>query len=149
MDARTRRHAIVLAACLVLLFWGTIAKRWFGLGDDSVGLAGVEVCHMFCELKMWTDAHAPMLVTVLGITGFLGGLNAFGFGAHAFAMVLKGKPEKIKMQTTIWLSAITAIACIGFLVRIGTQSATYQLSYPGFLAIAGSVGLPFALRASR
>jgi hypothetical protein len=147
IDPRARKAAIAIVACLVPMFWGVITKQWFSSPHGNVGLAGVETCHLLCELKMWTDLHVPTEISVLGMGGFLAGLNAFGFGCHAFAMILKGKPEKVKYKTIAWLSVFTAVASLGFMLRmkLGAGGSALRLEYPGFLALGGSIALVVVL----
>jgi hypothetical protein len=127
------------------MFWGTIARDWFTGPHGNVGLAGIEVCRPFCVLKLWNDLHAPADLVMLGFTGFLGGLNAAGFAAHGFAMIVKGRPERVKARTIAVLAVVTAASCVGFLLR--ARSEDLALSYPGFLAIGGSVALVIVLYA--
>jgi hypothetical protein len=143
IDPRVRNAAIAMTACLVPMFWGVIAREWFTAGHDSVGLAGIEQCHLFCELKVWNDLDAPIEIRILGLSAFLSGLNAFALAVHGIVMLLKGKAEKIRFKWIVWLSIITAGLCIGFLLRmmLGSDGSHLTLRYPGFLAIAGSIAI--------
>lgn len=139
LDARTRNTAIALGVASGLLFWGTIARVWFTGPGGNVGLAGVEVCTPFCTLKTWLDAKGPTDITVLGLTAFLFGLKAFVLAVHAFAMVLKGEPARIRRKWLLASAAITVICAIGFFARMLGEHMS--LSYPGFFAIFGGAAV--------
>jgi hypothetical protein len=140
LDARTRLTATVLGVAAGMLFAGTIARVWFSGPAGNVGLAGVEVCTLLsCTVKTWLDVHAPADITLLGLGGFLFGIKTFALAIHAFVMVVKREPVRIRRR---WLlaSAAIAVACsIGFLARMLGEPMT--LSYPGFFAIFGGIAL--------
>jgi hypothetical protein len=140
---RVRNAILAMCACLVPMFWGVIAKQWFAAGPDNVGLVGIEQCPLLCEVKQWKDLHPPFEISLLGYSAFLGGLNAFGFACHGIAMLLKGSFAKLRYKWIVWLSVITVIASVGFLLRLklGSGGSELGLAYPGFLAIAGSAAL--------
>lgn len=138
-DPRTRNTAIALGVCIGLLFWGVIARVWFHGPAGNVGLAGVELCTPFCTLKTWLDLHAAPEITVLGLTAFLFGLKAVVLATHAFAMVLKHEPVRIRRKWLLASTTITIVTCIAFLVRM--LGEPFALSYPGFFAIFGGIGV--------
>jgi hypothetical protein len=138
-DLQRRNTAIALGVCVGLLFWGVIARVWFSRGFENVGLFGIETCAPFCTLKLWTDLRAPGEITALGFSAALFGLKAVALAAHAFAMVLKRRPERIKRRWLLVSTAITVAASVGFLVRMLGES--WSLSYPGFFAIFGGIGV--------
>ena len=137
-DAR-QSTAIALGVATGLLFWGVIAKEWFTGSGGNVGLAGVELCTPFCELKMWTDLKAPVEITALAFTALVFGIKSVALAAHAFAMVLKRQHQRIKRKWLLVSAAVTVLASAGFLVRM--QSEPFSLSYPGFFAIVGGIGV--------
>ena len=136
---RVRNTAIALGVLIGLLFWGVIARVWFDGPRGNVGLVGLEVCSPFCELKTWLDLKAPTAITVLGLTAFLFGLKSAVLATHAFAMVLKREPARIKRKWLLACTAITVAASIGFLARMADEP--FSLSYPGFFAIIGGIGV--------
>ncbi len=138
-DARVRNLAIALGVSTGLLFWGVIAREWFTSADGNIGLVGLEVCNPFCELRFWNDLGAATEITVLGFTAFLFGLKAAVLATHAFAMVLKREPARIRWRWLTASAAITVLAAAAFLVRLLRESVA--LSYPGFFAIAGGLGV--------
>ena len=138
-DTRVRNEAIALGVCVGLLFWGVIARVWFSAANTNVGLVGIEVCTPICELRTWLDIKVPTEITVLGFSAFLFGLKSVAFGAHAFAMVLKREPARIKRKWLYVCGAITVATAAAFLVRM--LGEPFSLSYPGFFAIIGGIGL--------
>ena len=134
-----RNQAIALGVSIGLLFWGVIARVWFTGAHGNVGLVGVEVCTPFCKLTLWHDLKAPTEITVLGFTAFLFGLKAVGFAAHAFAMVVKREPMRIRRKWLLASTAITVGAAAAFLIRM--LGEPLSLSYPGFFAIVGGIGV--------
>jgi hypothetical protein len=138
-DTQRRNTAIALGVSVGLLFWGVIARVWFSLGPEHVGLYGIETCSPFCELKTWIDLEAPAEIAVLGFTAFLFGLKAAVLATIAFARVLQRQPERIKRRWLLGSTAITVAASVAFLVRMSSEP--FSLSYPGFFAIFGGIGV--------
>lgn len=138
-DATRVRTAWMLGVCIGLLFWGVIARVWFAGPEGNVGLVGLEVCTPICELRTWDSLPAPTVLVVLGFTAFLFGLKAVALAAHAFAMVLKREPVRIKRKWLVVSTAITVAASAGFLVRMLREP--FSLSYPGLFAIVGGIGV--------
>jgi hypothetical protein len=143
-DVKRRNTAIALGVAVGLLFWGVIAREWFTAstsnGTHNAGLYGIEVCTPICALKTWDKLRAPGSVMWSGLIAFLFGLKAVALGAHAFAMVLKREPARIKRKWLLASSAITVVACVGFLARF-SDYGPFALSYPGIFAIIGGLGL--------
>jgi hypothetical protein len=136
---RVRNTAIALGVAVGLLFWGVIARVWFAGLNGNAGLVGVEMCAPLCMLKLWPDLEAPLEITVLGFAGFLFGLKSVALGAHAFAMVLKREPVRIKRNWLLGCTIVTVVACAAYLVRM--LGEPFALSYPGFFAIFGGIAL--------
>jgi hypothetical protein len=64
--------------------------------------------------------------------------------AHAFAMVLEREPARIRWRWLTASAAITVLAAAAFLVRLLRELVS--LSYPGFFAITGGLGVLVVLR---
>ena len=140
LDARTRLTATVLGVAAGFLFAGTIARVWFSGPAGNVGLAGIEACTLLtCTVKTWLDVHAPTDITVLGLGGFLFGIKTFALAIHAFVMVVKRQPQRIRRKWLLASSAIAVVCSIGFMARM--LSEHMSLSYPGFFAIVGGIAL--------
>ena len=138
-DVQRRTTAIALGVSIGLLFWGVIARVWFAGPRGNIGLAGIERCTPFCELTLWLDANAPTEITVLGFTALLFGLKSVVLATHAFAMVVKRERMRIRRRWLLVCTSITAAACAGFLIRMLGEPVS--LSYPGFFAIIGGLGV--------
>jgi len=137
-DAR-RNTAIALGVAIGLLLAGMLARAWFSGRGGNVGPLGVELCTPSCELKSWFDLKAPVEITVLALTALGSAIMSVALAAHAFAMVLKRAHARILRKWLLVSAAIAVLSSAGVIVRM--LSEPFSLGYPGFLAIAGAIGV--------
>jgi len=137
-DAR-RNTAIALGLATGLLLAAILARAWFSGVGGNVGLAGVELCTPTCKLKSWLDLKAPTSITVLASIALVATIASVALAAHAFAMVLKRAHARILRKPLLVVASISVLASVGFIVRM--LGEPFSLSYPGFLAIAGGIGV--------
>jgi hypothetical protein len=138
--ARTRTLMVATAAACVATLWGMLANAWL-VGHDRIGLLGVEMCADFCELKSWSDLHAPAELLWLGGLTLLGAIHTIGFSVHALVQVHRGRRERIRTGWTIASAASTIIPGAIFLVRAHTllRGEAASLGYAPFVTAAGVI----------
>lgn len=139
---RTRTLVVATAAACVVVLWGMLAPGWL-VGHDRIGLLGVELCDGFCEVKSWTDLHAPRELFWLSAATLLGAIHTLGFSVHALVQAHRDRRERIRAGWTIASAATTIIPGVCFLVRVRAKlpNESSTLGYAPFVLAAGVMAL--------
>jgi len=147
-DQQTKNLAIGLFVLALLVLIGTFTSSWASAsergGSAGVGLTGLEACFRdTCKTISWGDSKAPFDFTLFGYLGLLGGLASVAGGIATGVFAFTGKPNKIPAQIFNIVLGVTAFAMTSFLIRVLTHKElkSLSLSYSGFLAIGGVVGI--------
>jgi len=137
---RTRTLVVATAAACAAALWGMLANAWL-VGHDRIGLLGVELCDGFCEVKSWTDLHAPRELFWLSGLTLLGAIHTISFSVHALVQLHRDRRERIRVGWTVASAVSTLVPAAIFLVRAHTllrgESAT--LGYAPFVTAAGVI----------
>ncbi len=138
--SRTRTLVVATAAACVAALWGMLANTWL-VGHDRIGLMGVEMCADYCEVKSWSDLHAPSeLFWLAGLT-LLGAIHTIGFSVHALAQLHRDRRERIRVGWTIASAASTIIPGVIFVVRAHAllRGESASVGYAPFVTAAGVI----------
>ena len=151
--SRTRTLVVATAAACVAALWGMLANAWL-VGHDRIGLMGVEMCADYCEVKSWSDLHAPSELLWLGGLTLLGAIHTIGFSVHALVQLHRDRRERIRVRWTIASAVSTIIPGVIFLVRAHTllRGEAATLGYAPFVTAAGVIAaavLVWRLRTAR
>ena len=138
--SRTRTLVVATAAACVAALWGMLANAWL-VGHDRIGLMGVEMCADYCEVKSWSDLHAPSELLWLGGLTLLGAIHTIGFSVHALVQLHRDRRERIRVRWTIASAVSTIIPGVIFLVRAHTllRGEAATLGYAPFVTAAGVI----------
>jgi hypothetical protein len=139
---RTRTLVVATAAACVAALWGMLANAWL-VGHDRIGLLGVEMCADYCEVKSWSDLHAPAELFWLGGLTLLGAIHTIGFAIHALVQVHRDRRDRIRVGWTIASAASTIVPGVIFLVRAraALHGEAASLGYAPFVLAAGVIAL--------
>ena len=147
---RQRTLVALMAAACVAALWGMLANAWL-VGHDRIGLLGVEMCADYCEVKTWSDLHAPAELLWLGGLTLLGAIHTLGFAIHAIVKARRGQHDKIRVGWTIASAASTVVPGVIFLVRAraALPGEAASLGYAPFVEAAAVLALAVLVRQLR
>jgi hypothetical protein len=139
-----RLAGIALLAATALVVVAALTKSWFTAGSDGgVGLLGLEKCRgALCQTATWFDIQRiPAQIPIFATVALIASLGAVAFLIHAGVMLLRHRPDAIRIQ---WLSQLLGLASVGtiafvFSLSIGTWSRGLSLGWSAFVGIGGLV----------
>lgn len=151
--SRTRTLVVATVAACAAALWAMLANAWL-VGHDRIGLMGVEMCADFCEVKSWSDLHAPGELLWLGGLTLLGAIHTIGFSIHALVQLHRNRRERIRVGWTVASAVSTIIPGVIFLVRAHTllRGEAASVGYAPFLetgAVIAAAVLVWRLRTGR
>lgn len=139
----TRIAGIALLAATALLLVAALTKSWFTAGTDGgVGLLGLERCRgALCQTATWFDIkRIPAQIPIFATVALIATLGAVAFSIHTGVMLVRNRPEAVRIK---WLSQLLGLAAFGmiafvFSLSIGEWSRGLSL---GWSTLAGAGGL--------